>query len=192
MIDWLLLTGGSSSRLGQDKASTSVGGRTLLQHAQETIERVDPTGRVLILGPEYGGGPAAAVVVALSQCDADVIGVLAVDMPMAGSALCSTLQALDDESDGWIPVAGDGRRQWLCALYRRSALLRAAGEMDWTDQPFHRLVANLACMNIHVDSTASLLDVDTPEDLVRAQVQIKEQVEERGNPKTPIVRGESE
>lgn len=178
MIDWLLLTGGRSSRLGQDKAGTAVLGRTLLERAQQTVAEVDPTGRLSILGPEYGGGPAAAVVAALSHCESDVIGVLAVDMPMAGSALGSVLQALDDEADGWIPVAEDGRRQWLCALYRRSALLRAAGEKDWTDQPFHRLVGDVACVDVHVDSATSLLDVDTPADLARATAQIEAQVEQ--------------
>lgn len=174
MIDWLILTGGAGSRLGQDKASTRIAGRTMLERVQEAITQADPQARIQILGPRFGGGPAAAVTTALAHCRSPYVGVVAVDMPMAKDAIAAVLAAIDDQAEAWIPEAADGRRQWLCAVYRRSALLREAGNRDWTDQPFHQLVSGLTDRIVSVGSSASLLDIDTPADLKQAVVQIEE------------------
>lgn len=176
-IDWLVLTGGAGSRLGQDKASTTIAGRTLLERVRDAITSVDPRGRIHEVGPEFAGGPAGAVAAALAQCQSEFVGVVAVDMPMVGTALAAVVQAIQPAAAGsqaWIPVTGEGRRQWLCAVYRREPLALIATSQDWTDRPFHRLVEGLACTEVRVVADVSLLDIDTPEDLARATLQIQE------------------
>ena len=73
MTDWLILAGGSGSRLGQDKAATPIDGRTLLDRARATIDSVDETATIHVLDQAYPGGPAAAVVAgsALALADED-------------------------------------------------------------------------------------------------------------------------
>ena len=174
MIHWLVLTGGASSRFGQDKASTELLGRTLVDRAVEVVSAVDVRGSVTLVGPERAGGPAAAIVSVLPDVDSDHVGVLAVDMPFAQPALTSVLGAwrreeADHQIDAWVPVDSTGRRQWLCAVYRRSALAQSAGERhDWDGVAFHALVGNLATSVVHFSSSVSLLDIDTPEDFQRA------------------------
>lgn len=181
-VSWLVLTGGTASRLGQDKASTMINGRTMFERACDAIESVDPRARPLELGTDFGGGPAAAVVAALPQCEAEFVGVVAVDMPMVRTALVAVVDSLEGSGalvDAWIPVAADGRRQWLSALYRRDALLRVSSDRDFRNSPFHELVDGLSVFEVPVPSDVSLLDVDTPADLERATAQVEESDHER-------------
>lgn len=172
MTDWLILAGGAGSRLGQDKAATSINGRTLLDRARATIDSVDEEATIHILDQAYPGGPAAAVVAGLARCESAYVGVLAVDMPFAADALVHVLSAVAGQpaADAWVPVDGAGRQQWLCAVYRSSALATAAESCEeWSGRSFTFLVSQLACVDVPIDDSVSLLDVDTPDDLRRAR-----------------------
>lgn len=174
MIQWLILTGGSSSRLGRDKATADFHGRSLVDRAVDVVSGLAPGGSVRVVGSEFSGGPAAAVVSNLASIDDEFVGVLAVDMPFAAMALATIVDAVDlsargEEVEAWVPVDSDGRAQWLCAVYRRSALIRASeSESTWRDAPFHRLVEGLDVSTVPIPSSVSLLDIDTPEDFQRA------------------------
>lgn len=95
------------------------------------------------------------------------------DMPFIRSALSAIVAAANDprcaDHDVWLPVDASGRRQWLCALYRHSALTRRVAEEDWTNRPVHQLVSGLATCEITVHESTSLIDIDTPGDLRRAE-----------------------
>ena len=94
MTDWLILAGGSGSRLGQDKAATPIDGRPLLDRARATIDSVTEEATIHVLDQAYPGGPAAAVVAGLARCESEHVGVLAVDMPFAADALVHVLSAV--------------------------------------------------------------------------------------------------
>lgn len=175
MIDWLVLTGGSSSRLGADKSTTVLAGRTLTERAVQSIGEVDARGTVRIVGPDRTGGPAAAVVSMLPELAGPFVGVLAVDMPFADGALDAVVARVrhhlaDDSTDAWVPVDSVDRRQWLCAVYRLAALRGSAARRDdWQGASFHSLVGHFTTTPVAVDVPDSLLDIDTPEDLRQAQ-----------------------
>ena len=209
MIRWLVLTGGASTRLGRDKATALLDGSTLAERAIASIESADPAASVTEVGADRPGGPAAAVVAVLPTIQEALVGVLAVDMPFAKQALVALVELVDgdtsdldtsdldtsdldtseidtseidtSEIEAWVPVGADGRRQWLCAVYRREALVRAMsagldGSLDWNGAPFHRLVGDLTTSLVPIASDVSLLDIDTPQDLERA----RRVVEDRG------------
>lgn len=174
MTDWLILAGGAGSRLGQNKAATPIDGRTLLDRARTTIDSVDKEATIHVLDQAYPGGPAAAVVAGLARCESAHVGVLAVDMPFAADALVHVRSAVMEQpaADVWVPVDSSGRRQWLCAVYRSSALATAADSVDeWSGRSFASLVSQLACVDVPIDDSISLLDIDTPDDLRRAREQ---------------------
>ena len=110
----------------------------------------------------------------LPEVDVDFVGVLAVDMPLAQRALNRVLdvwrtQISDHLIEAWVPEDPSGKQQWLCAVYRRTALVRVAeGRSDWHGIAFHALVGNLASSVVHFQSAVSLLDIDTPDDFQRA------------------------
>ena len=172
MTDWLILAGGAGSRLGQDKAATPIDGRPLLDRARATIDSVDEEATIHVLDQAYPGGPAAAVVAGLARCESEHVGVLAVDMPFAADALVHVWSAVAGQpaADAWVPVDGAGRRQWLCAVYRSTVLATAADSCEeWAGRSFAFLVSQLACVDVPIDDSISLLDIDTPDDLRRAR-----------------------
>ena len=131
----LILCGGQSSRMGTDKASLTLGGRTLLERAAAFWAAQPEIGAVLaaVGAPEHalpmpsgvtpvydvfpGYGPMAGLHAAFAGSDADVLYVSAVDMPfLAGDVLPP-------------PPAGDasvftrnGRPDPLFGVYRRTCL----------------------------------------------------------------------
>ncbi len=133
----VVLTGGSAVRLdGADKASIELGGLTLLEHALGALVDVDevvvvgdhvPTTRPVTFTREdpTDGGPGAGLLAGLRAFPRrpDRVLALAVDMPLVTSAtIRRLLDAMDD--DGAALVDDTGRLQYLCAVYRTSALDR--------------------------------------------------------------------
>lgn len=133
----VVLTGGSAVRLdGADKASIELGGLTLLEHALGALVDIDevvvvgdhvPTTRPVTFTREdpADGGPGAGLLAGLRAFPRrpDRVVTLAVDMPLVTSATIRRLvEAMAD--DGAALVDDTGRLQYLCAVYRTSALDR--------------------------------------------------------------------
>jgi molybdopterin-guanine dinucleotide biosynthesis protein A len=180
----LLLTGGSSRRMGRDKASLPVGGRSLaarvaasLSQVVEPVLEVGPGRSGLALAPEDrpGAGPLAALVAGWQALTAEghsgPVVVVACDLPRVSEPLLRLI-ASHPGSGSVVPVV-NGRPQPLCARFSASALghgavMVGAGrrslrsllehpDVRWLEQSQWSLVA----------SDADFADVDTPADLVR-------------------------
>lgn len=143
-IAGLVLAGGKSSRMGQDKANLPIkDGRTMLQHACDIVRTIYSTcyvscatGHVLAGVPCIednisGVGPLAGLIAALRFFSAkgyDAAHVLACDMPFMQSGTMVALRdrylALDSNANISVAVwqTADNRLQMLCALYAVSAL----------------------------------------------------------------------
>jgi len=135
----VVLTGGTGARMGGvDKASIELAGVTLLERAlAATVTAVEvvvvgeqvPTSRPVTWTREdpRGGGPAAGLLAGLDRFlrRPDLVAVLAVDMPRVGPGTFARLvESLAPAYDGAVLVDDEGRRQPLCAVYRRAALDR--------------------------------------------------------------------
>jgi molybdopterin-guanine dinucleotide biosynthesis protein A len=185
----VVLTGGSSRRLGRDKATTHVGGRRLIDRLLAGVPAElpvviagpilgDVAGRVVFVREDpRGSGPLAAIGAGLAAVRTPLVGVIAADMPFALPILAEALTRLADAGsvgagggvDAIVPVDPTGRRQLLCAAYRTEALravLAALGPL--VDLPVRALQPGLAVMEWPV-SAAALADVDTREQLGAAR-----------------------
>lgn len=120
-----ILAGGTSSRMGRDKAEVAVGGQTMLDRVVAAASPV--CDRVVVLGPERdgleswpdtgtGSGPLAGLATALEKTEADQVLLIAVDNPFVRS---ETLAGIIDLAGDMpvVPVDGHGTRQVTCALY---------------------------------------------------------------------------
>lgn len=176
----MVLTGGTARRLGgADKAALDLGGRTMLDRVlgvvsdwPHVVVGEPVTGVPAVREQPAGAGPAAALLAGAEALpdDTTLVLALAVDMP---HVTVPTLERLrdavrDDGSlDGALLVDADGRRQYLCAAYRRARLLAVAPD-DRDGLPLHRLVSGLRLVEVAAVGHEAH-DVDTWEDLARAR-----------------------
>ncbi len=188
----IVLAGGRAARLGgADKDAIEVGGRTLLAHVLDGVAAAGiAASRTVVVGgdgelpdgvlrtreePAFGGPLAAlgAGLMLLGDEASDVL-VLACDLPRAASLVALLPTAVPAEADGVVVRDGDGRDQWLAARYRTAALREAVAAVATTSPtgltglPLRAAVGRLRLIRVDDDAGASL-DVDTPEDLVRAR-----------------------
>ncbi len=120
--------------MGTDKALLPVGERNLLQLALSKAREISPTPIIVGARERYcsygqviedrftGCGPLGGIHAALSATRTDLNLVLSVDMPLitAGFLLWLAQLAASGEELAFVPEA-QGRRQPLCAVYRRVA-----------------------------------------------------------------------
>jgi molybdopterin-guanine dinucleotide biosynthesis protein A len=174
----VVLTGGSSSRMGRDKASLEVGGATMLAH---TLAGIPHEVRVVVAGPEValprpatfvredppGGGPVAGLQAALSVVQAPAVVVLATDLPLVGelpSELAAALADADGAVDAVVAVDAGGRLQHLCAAYRSDPLRDAIAAGGAASGASMRSV--LERLRVQpLPASEAVHDVDTPADL---------------------------
>ena len=182
-----VLTGGASARMGSDKAALAIGGvasatrvaRCLAQLCEDVVlvggdPPPDAPGR---RAPD-GDGPRSALrglVAALAATHAERVLVVATDLPFVTPDLLLALVAWP-EADVVVPRTADGIHP-LCALYRReSALAAARRHLAEERLALSALLDALATRYLEGDDLravdpggTALLNVNTPEDLARAQ-----------------------
>jgi molybdopterin-guanine dinucleotide biosynthesis protein A len=183
----VVLSGGTAARLqGADKASVEVGGLTLLEHVLGALAEVR---EVVVVGDELltsrpvtflredpaEGGPAAGLLAGLGGFPRPprLVVVLAVDMPRVTAATVRRLVETVD-GDGALLVDEEGRRQYLCAVYRTAALLAAAPPLEEQHGlPMRRLVDELRLAEVPA-MAGETQDIDTWDDLLELREQLGE------------------
>lgn len=176
-----MLTGGGSTRLGRDKATTRIGGRRMIDRV---LEQIPPEVPVVVVGPDprarrritvtreepAGGGPAAGIGAALPYVRTDLVAVLATDMPFGVEVVLALLDRVGD-SDAAVPFA-DGHLQPLSAVYRADALRGLALR---TGMSMRTVLSGLDVEPVSIDPQR-VVDIDTPTDLaeVRRRLAIME------------------
>jgi molybdopterin-guanine dinucleotide biosynthesis protein A len=174
-FDAVVVAGGAGRRLGGDKATLRRGPSTLLDHV---LDACAGAGRLVVVGPVRptskrvlwchedppGGGPLAGVGAGLARTDAELLLVLAVDLPAVGAAVPALLAAAGDAPGGATLVDRTGRRQPLAAVYRRRRLserLAALGPLH--GRPARLLLEDPDLVDVP-DRWSAADDVDTPAD----------------------------
>lgn len=181
MFDAVIVAGGKGRRMGGvSKADLEVAGERLLDRVLRSASGARtrvvvgttevPDGVLRTMEDPPGTGPAAGVAAGLAAIaePAEWTLVLACDLPDAPAAVYQLLLALPsapEEADGLCLVAPDGTYQPLAAIYRTEALLgayRAYG--DPQNRSIRGVVRQLRLEGVDPGS-ASVVDLDTPEDL---------------------------
>lgn len=175
-IPGLLLTGGSSSRMGIAKATLLVNGERLVDRASRLLRRVcDP---VVEIGPGYsdldrvdedppGRGPLAALVAGADAVDgAQPVLLLACDLPFVSEALLHRL-ASSPGTGTVVPIDRDGVVQPVCARYSPDALARARSLLEGGQGSLRPLLRGADVTRLDDVDEHELVDVDTPDEAVR-------------------------
>jgi molybdopterin-guanine dinucleotide biosynthesis protein A len=135
----IILAGGRSQRMGQDKAALVLGGRNLLQRAVDAVSAVADEVVVVVRpraqSPSLSGsahvtfvedeapdeGPLVGIVSGLARVQAPIALIVACDQPFVRPEFLRLLAARAREHLAVVPVV-DGRPQPLCSAVRTDAL----------------------------------------------------------------------
>jgi molybdopterin-guanine dinucleotide biosynthesis protein A len=180
----LLLTGGSSRRMGHDKATLVIGGEPSARRLGALLaEVVDPalevgprcSGLAAIAEEQPGEGPLVALAAgwsALSRAGHEgSVVVLACDLPLVTSAFIRWLAQYRGERS-IVPLV-EGRLQPLCARWSALDLRRAVERTAQGTRSFRELLDEMAPVTVgpgewaEVALPSVLADADTPDDLER-------------------------
>jgi molybdopterin-guanine dinucleotide biosynthesis protein A len=170
----IVLAGGSSRRMGQDKSVIELGGRTLLQRAAESVSSVcnelviaaadRPVQHLPNLSPIWvpdapgATGPLAGLAAGLSAASYPVAVVVACDMPFLNDRLLWHLLNSLADCDAVVPMA-EGRAQPLHAAYSRDCLPTVRALLRLGAKSMHDLLSRLRVKYI-TESRCLELDPD--------------------------------
>jgi len=146
MLSGAILSGGLSTRMGEEKGLAVLGGKPLISYVARTLESVADeiviavakgmSGRYReVLGDEYmiaedkraGVGPLEGLVTALSAAKEDSVLVSPCDTPFLKVDLCRSIVSLARKRDGAVPRIG-GNFEPLHGVYGRIKCLAAFEE----------------------------------------------------------------
>ena len=142
-LSGLVLCGGSSARMGRDKALLERDGRRWIERSVTLLDlvceevllacgsepRYEDLGRDLVLDPESDMGPLAGLSAGLAAAKSERVLALAVDMQTLDKPVLEHLIEQAETHDADVALYEvDGRPQPLCAAYHQRALpaIRAA------------------------------------------------------------------
>ena len=142
LIAGFILVGGASSRMGTDKASLLLDGRTFVQRIAEELLAV--TDSVTLIGKDAGKlqlnlpnapdayanwGALGGVHAALYASRSPWSMIVACDLPFVTAGLFTRLASLREDFEAVAPIQKDGRPQPLAALYRNDPCLSRADQL---------------------------------------------------------------
>ena len=161
----VILCGGKSTRMGQDKAGLLIGKKTFLQQIEENLKDADE----ILLSvkdrrdyPEIGArhiedreadkGPLMGLCSALEECSYDKVWVMSCDMPLVNWDTAQKLEHyLTDGIDAVIPVDRTGKKYVLCAWYRKSTLEILKEQLESGDLKVKHLLGRLRVCYVAVE-----------------------------------------
>ncbi len=179
----MVLAGGAATRMGADKPTLDLAGRTLLERvtgavAASPVDRVVVAGRPVdgvdsVLDPPGVAGPAAGLLAVFRRWPGHHVVLVGADQPWVDPALLGHLLGLP--GDAVVPVAG--RRQATCAVYRHTCypVLEHLAAAD-PNPSLQRLLASVDPTEVGEptwrswgEDGRSWRSIDTPQDLAEAR-----------------------
>jgi len=182
----IVLAGGKSVRMGQDKALLLWNGRTLLEHCVANLREVtseivivaDRADRYALSGCRMAAdlypdaGPVGGIVTGLMTLGAGRHMVVACDMPFIRMELLRLmLDAATEEWDAVVPEV-DGRSEPLCAVYCDTAVPPLQRFLEEGQRAAHRALLSLRTRRIGEEDLRcadpdlrSFTNLNTPDDL---------------------------
>lgn len=179
----MVLAGGNSRRMGQDKSMLPFGAKPLLAHIADQLR---PHFRFLLVGandparygiagapviPDRipGQGPLMGLSSCLEATTADRTFLTGCDIPTMD---IPTIRSMMDGLDGYdavIPVTADGRRHPLFAAYRRSVLPVAQGALAEGRRRMEDLLERVRVKTFPIHDDGWFRNLNTPEEYAAAR-----------------------
>ena len=174
-----VLSGGSSRRMGRNKALLDVDGAPMARLVADALRAVgcDPVflvggdpDELAEVGPPVlpddhpGAGPVGGVLTALRLAPGDAF-IVACDLPaLTADVLAAVVDVADERPDADVVVARTDRIEPACALWRARSRPVVAEAFAAGERAMHRILGLLTVAEVPVPP-AALHNVNTPDDL---------------------------
>lgn len=181
-----IMLGGLSTRMGRDKALVTLQGRTLLDRAVERWQgygggfqlSVGAAERVQLAPPDVTAvadvyperGPLGGLHAGLRVCQTELLLLSAVDCPFLTWAEADGLLEAIGEADACVYTI-DGWPQPLFGLYRRRCLTPAETLILHGDNRMSSLLSWAHTVAIPAPDPAAFRNLNTPEELKKAEIE---------------------
>lgn len=187
----VVLAGGRSTRMGEDKAALEIGGESLLRRVVRRLQVALP--EVLVVGPEHLAalvpdvrvapdraahlGPLGGLATALAVAETPRVFLVACDMPFVEPELVRAMARLAAEPPpvDALLLRSPAGLEYLHAVYAASCLLRIETVLAGTDRSLRRLVSLLTVREMPREQVArydpqglSAFNANTPSEWDRA------------------------
>jgi len=178
-----VLVGGSSTRMGTDKALIEIDGTPMAQRCTQALAAAGLS-PVLIVGGEprsfegwdavhvddqwAGEGPLGGIISAFRSVDTDLLMVVPCDLVNPSAEAIALMIEMVGSHDVAVPII-DGRAQWLFSIWQRRALSVLEAEFSGGTRSIRSAVSALdlcrAVVHRATDEPDPYLDADTPDQL---------------------------
>ena len=146
----IVLAGGTSRRMGKDKALLPIDGRPMIQsliqslvpisrevivslndrERHQQLKQVLPGGVRVVYDERPGQGPLMGIYAGLKASETDVNFVIACDIPEIDPGFITEMRSYTGDYDVVASVDTDGRTNALLAMYRRSVIPLVKRQLD--------------------------------------------------------------
>ena len=183
-VTGVILAGGTSRRMGTNKALLPVDGRRLVEITYERMAQLFSSVILVTNTPEeysflpcrfvpdrYPGiGSIAGLHAGLDASRTDRIFAVACDMPNLNQALIRNLCAVARPGEAVVPSNAGGYREPLHALYPKSALVEIEAAIAADDRSILHLLERIPVREVRpegTDAAGSFDNINTPEEYAR-------------------------
>ena len=182
----LILAGGDSRHMGQDKALMMLEGKSLLEHVTVTMQSLFPkvivsvrhlredVETLQVCDQHDASGPLAGLIAGLSQVDTPWAFAVACDMPFVNKAVIMHLASMRAGYQAVVPVVQE-HVQPLAAFYATNTLNEMRNSFATGDMSLRGVLEKIKVKYIsEVELRAndpqlrSFFDLDTPQDFEQA------------------------
>jgi molybdopterin-guanine dinucleotide biosynthesis protein A len=174
----VILAGGESRRMGDDKCLMPVGGRPMIEHVyrqlapnfSEVLISCGRAGKYSFLGaPEVvdgtpGQGPLMGILSALSAAGSGLCAVVACDIPEIDLRLLRRMLRAAEGFDAVVPCWPDGRYEPLFAVYRATVLPAAREAIAAGRRKVNAIYEKCRIRFLELDAGQLLHNINTRDD----------------------------
>jgi len=183
----VLLAGGESRRMGQDKATMIFNGQPLWRHQIELLRNLSPleilisartdpswrpSGTVFVADSAPSRGPLSGLTAAMARMQGTHLLAMAIDMPLMTSSHLRAMARLVTSIRGVIPIIGT-RAEPLAAIYSRETLPYLSDSFESGDFSLQYATASLvrlgllAVMSVRDQDVQLYRNFNAPADMAR-------------------------
>lgn len=194
-----VLAGGLGRRIGGAKATVRLGGRPLIAYPIDAVWRA--LGNVVVVAkrdselpalpgvgiwiePDEPRHPLAGIVHALRCAEGRPVLVCAGDLPLVSEELVRAIGFADRGAAPAAAAHSGGRLQPALACYSQAALEPLASALNNEPPPLTEVLLAIRPKVVEVVNAEELLNVNTPEDLLRAAAALDERSRSQPNVKS--------